>query len=117
MKPFGRRGKISECERKFNYHLSSARRTVQNTFRRFKARFCFTAKRMECHVDDAHLVIWACCVPSEVCEHFSDSVHPQWLNEVQQSDAFVQPRCTTEAEVRNAADIRVVLVDKYSEVN
>ncbi|XP_049271370.1 uncharacterized protein LOC125758348 [Rhipicephalus sanguineus] len=118
MKPFGHRGSLSEDEKCFNYHLSAARRIVESVYGRLKARFRFTAKTMECHVDNARFVIKACCVLNKICEHFNDNVHALWLSEVQQSNIeFPQPSCTTEAQVGNATAIRRALVDYYSPVN
>ncbi|XP_049528892.1 uncharacterized protein LOC125947697 [Dermacentor silvarum] len=116
MKPFGHRGAMNDAEKKFNYHLCAARRVVENAFGRLKARFRFTAKRMECRVDNVRLAIRACCVLSNICEHFNDSVHPQWLSEVQQCDAeFPQTSRATEAQVGNGATIRGALVQYYSQ--
>ncbi|XP_070386644.1 uncharacterized protein [Dermacentor albipictus] len=118
MKPFGHRTVISEAERNFNCHLSGARRIVENAFGRLKARFRFIAKRMECSVGNARLAIRACCVLNNICEHFNDSVHPQWLSEVQQSNAtFPQPSRRTEAEIGNASAIRTALVEYYKRRN
>ncbi|KAL1483809.1 hypothetical protein MTO96_050185 [Rhipicephalus appendiculatus] len=118
MKPFGQRGALSEAEKCFNYHLSAARRIVENAFGRLKARFRFTAKRMESRVENARLVIKACCVLNNICEHFNDTVHSQWISEEQQSNVeFPQPSCTTEADVGNATAIRAALVQYYNQGN
>lgn len=118
MKPFGHSGLLSEEQKAFNYNLSKARRIVENAFGRLKARFRFTMKRMECDVENARLVIRACCILNNICEDFNDTIQHQWLTEVHQFDvAFPQPSRTTQAQVGAAAAVRSALADYYRQRN
>ncbi|CAN8002244.1 unnamed protein product [Ixodes hexagonus] len=75
LKPYPRKDVSDKSPQEvFNKRLSSARRVVENAFGRVKARFRFIMKRMECHVDNARLVIRACCILNNGCEHFNDSI-------------------------------------------
>ncbi|KAH8039337.1 hypothetical protein HPB51_005667 [Rhipicephalus microplus] len=87
IKAFGYNTPLSAEQENFNYHISRVRRVVGNAFGRLKARFRFTTKRMECDIANARLVIRACCVLNNICEHFSDAVQLQWLQKVEQSDS------------------------------
>ncbi|CAN8028555.1 unnamed protein product [Ixodes persulcatus] len=78
LKPYPRKDvKKDSPQEGFNRQLSSARRVVENAFGRVKARFRFIMKRMECEVDNARLVVRACCILNNVCEHCNDGVEPQ----------------------------------------
>ncbi|KAH6937610.1 hypothetical protein HPB50_001899 [Hyalomma asiaticum] len=116
IKPFGHNGPLRAEQKNFNYHISRVRRVVENAFRRLKARFRFTSKRMECDIANARLVIRACCVLNNTCEHFSDAVPLQWLQEVQQSDSQLpQPERSSDSQIGNANSVRSALVDYFSQ--
>ncbi|CAN7985943.1 unnamed protein product [Ixodes pacificus] len=108
LKPYPRKDvKKDSPQEGFNRQLSSARRVVENAFGRVKARFRFIMKRMECEVDNARLVVRACCILNNVCEHFNDGVKPQWLSDVATEDRiYLQPVCTTDAEADNGQSVR-----------
>ncbi|KAM7287999.1 uncharacterized protein ISCGN_031688, partial [Ixodes scapularis] len=108
LKPYPRKDvKKDSPQEGFNRQLSSARRVVENAFGRVKARFRFIMKRMECEVDNARLVVRACCILNNVCEHFNDGVEPQWLSDVATEDRiYLQPVCTTDAEADNGQSVR-----------
>ncbi|XP_042149020.1 protein ALP1-like [Ixodes scapularis] len=111
LKPYPRKGlKDSSPEASFNKQLSGARRIVENAFGRVKARFRCIMKRMECHVDNARVIIRACCVLNNICEHFNDGVEPQWVTEVQLYDRmFLQPFCRTDVAAGNGQDVRAAI--------
>ncbi|XP_049272029.1 uncharacterized protein LOC125758649 [Rhipicephalus sanguineus] len=116
IKPFGHNGPLRAEQKNFNYHISRVRRVVENAFGRFKARFRFTSKRMECDIANARLVIRACCVLNNICEQFSDAVPLQWLQEVQQSDSQLpQPERSSDSQIGNADSVRSALVDYFSQ--
>ncbi|KAH6940609.1 hypothetical protein HPB50_003009 [Hyalomma asiaticum] len=116
IKPFGHNGPLRAEQKNFNYHISRVRRVVENAFGRLKARFRFTSKRMECDIANARLVIRACCVLNNICEHFSDAVPLQWLQEVQQSDSQLpQPERSSDSQIGNADSVRSALVDYFSQ--
>ncbi|XP_040065408.1 uncharacterized protein LOC120839220 [Ixodes scapularis] len=107
LKPYPRKDvKKGSPQEGFNRHLSSARRVVENTFGKVKARFHFIMKRMECEVDNALLVVRACCILNNVCEDFNDGVEPQWLSDVATEDwVYLQPVCITDAEADNGQSV------------
>ncbi|KAM7313002.1 uncharacterized protein ISCGN_002923 [Ixodes scapularis] len=107
LKPYPRKDvKKGSPQEGFNRQLSSARRVVENTFGKLKARFHFIMKRMECEVDNALLVVRACCILNNVCEHFNDGVEPQWLSDVATEDRiYLQPVCITDAEADNGQSV------------
>ncbi|XP_075734032.1 uncharacterized protein LOC119165503 [Rhipicephalus microplus] len=114
IKPFGHNTPLSAEQKNFNYHISRVRRVVENAFGRLKARFRFTSKRMECDIANARLVIRACCVLNNICEHFSDAVQLQWLQEVKQSDSQLpQPERGSDSQIGNAVSVRSALVDHF----
>ncbi|XP_070390818.1 uncharacterized protein [Dermacentor albipictus] len=116
IKPFSHRAQLSEEQRLFNYNLSKARRIVENAFGRLKARFRFILKRMECNIDNARLVIRACCALNNVCEHFGDTVLQQWLVEAQNNDGGLhQPDHSTDAEEGTGSDVRAALVRHFQQ--
>lgn len=116
IKPFGHNTPLSAEQKNFNYHISRVRRVVENAFGRLKARFRFTSKRMECDIANARLVIRACCVLNNICEHFSDAVQLQWLQEVKQSDSQLpQPERGSDSQIGNAVSVRSALVDHFSQ--
>ncbi|XP_040074822.2 uncharacterized protein LOC120846974 [Ixodes scapularis] len=108
LKPYPRKDvKKGSPQEGFNRQLSSARRVVENAFGRVKARFRFIMKRMECGVDNARLVVRACCILNNVCEHFNDVVKPQWLSDVATEDRInLLPVCTKDAEADNGQSVR-----------
>ncbi|KAL3187839.1 hypothetical protein MRX96_000462 [Rhipicephalus microplus] len=71
---------------------------------------------MECGIANARLVICACCVLNNICEHFSDAVPLQWLQEVKQSDSQLpQPERTSDSQIGNAVSVRSALVYHFSQ--
>ncbi|XP_075733064.1 uncharacterized protein LOC142775510 [Rhipicephalus microplus] len=116
IKSFGHNTPLSAEQKNFNYQISRERRVVENAFGTLKARFRFTSKRMECDIANAHLVIRACCVLNNICEHFSDDVQLQWLQEVKQSDSHLpEPERSSNSQIGNAVSARSALVDHFSQ--
>ncbi|KAL1416967.1 hypothetical protein MTO96_027359 [Rhipicephalus appendiculatus] len=109
MKPFASTS-CSDEQKHFNYQLSKSRRIVENAFGRLKARFRFIMKRMECNISHVPIIIRACSVLNNICEHYNDTVPQQWINEAQLHDAvFQQPAHTTDAHVAPGKNIRAAL--------
>lgn len=115
MKPFPGSNHSQE-QGNFNYHLSRSRRIVENAFGRLKARFRFVMKRMECHISHVPLVLRACCVLNNICEHFNDFVPQQWLRETNVYDAiYPQPAHTTDVEDASGPEVRDALVQYFKQ--
>lgn len=68
MKPFSQPGDAGSVSRVFDYHLSRARRVVENAFGRLKARFRILHKGPENDLPNVRLIIRACCVLHNICE-------------------------------------------------
>ena len=73
-------------QRRFNYRLSRARMTVENTFGRWKGRFPRFSKRLDMEVDGAVEVVAAACVIHNICEMRKEPYFEDWLQE-----GFEQP--------------------------
>ena len=73
-------------QRRFNYRLSRARMTVENTFGRWKGRFPRFSKRLDMEVDGAVEVVAAACVIHNICEMRKEPYFVEWLQE-----GFEQP--------------------------
>ncbi|CAN8026648.1 unnamed protein product [Ixodes persulcatus] len=108
LKPYPRKDVTdNSTQAGFNKRLSAARRIVENAFGRVKARFRLILKRMECDVNNARLIVRACCVLNNVCEHFNDGVEAQWLRDAQRVDGVhIQPVCATDIEADSGQRIR-----------
>ncbi|CAB4003678.1 Hypothetical predicted protein [Paramuricea clavata] len=72
------RNEASENQRKFNYQLSRARMTVENTFGRWKGRFPRFHKRVDMEVPSLIEVVHASCVLHNICEIRKDDFLPNW---------------------------------------
>ena len=72
-------------EQVFNYRLSRARVTVENTFGRWKGRFIRFSKRVDMEVSSLVNVTYASCILHNVCELQKNDFLPFWAeNEVTQ---------------------------------
>ncbi|KAH6945500.1 hypothetical protein HPB50_008790 [Hyalomma asiaticum] len=94
----------------FNYHLSSARRVVENAFGRLKARFRVLLKGLECDITNVNAVIRACCVIHNICEELNDSCDATWLDEVHSREqGFPHPLCTSSRVEASGVSVRNAL--------
>ena len=73
-------------QRRFNYRLSRARMTVENTFGRWKGRFPRFSKGLDMEVDGAFEVVAAACVIHNICEMRKEPYFVDWLQK-----GFEQP--------------------------
>ncbi|XP_013383945.1 protein ANTAGONIST OF LIKE HETEROCHROMATIN PROTEIN 1-like [Lingula anatina] len=93
MKPFSDNGRLSKEELSFNFFLSRARMTVENTFGRLKGRWRCLLKRLDMNLKNVVHTIMACCILHNLCERERDPFRGQWLEDVQQAnERFAQPR-------------------------
>lgn len=110
MKPFPVPGAAGSPSQVFNYHLSSARRVVENAFGRLKARFRILHKGLENDICNARRIIRACCVLHNICEELNDRCDTSWLECVHFIDASrPQQQCTTNRSEPGGAEVRTAL--------
>ena len=89
----------------FNYRLSRARMTVENTFGRWKGRFRRFSKRIDMKVPGVVNLIAASCILHNICEVPKNEVLEAWINE---ATALPQPDSLPIVldEADDATDIR-----------
>ena len=90
MKAYPENENTRRWQRHFNYRLSRARMSVENTFGRWKGRFRRFLKRVDMEVASATYLVAASCILHNICELRRDDFLQEWLEEVQR-DAIVQP--------------------------
>lgn len=91
MKPFPGNNLEPE-QRQFNYRLSRARMTVENTFGRLKARWRILIKFSEMDFKKTVMMITTCCILHNMCENEDSVVYKDWLDEVAEFDnVYSQP--------------------------
>ncbi len=78
LKPFSDTGRLSQKETTFNYRLSRARMTIENTFGRCKARWRILLRRTDVDTDRVTNVILACFTLNNICETHKEAFDPEW---------------------------------------
>jgi hypothetical protein len=102
-------------ERVFNYRLSRARVTVENTFGRWKGRFIRFTKRVDMEVSKLVNVTYASCILHNICELQKNDYVALW----DQENEVLQEVVADEIDEDNifphdAHDIRDVLTNSFS---
>ncbi len=102
-------------ERVFNYRLSRARVTVENTFGRWKGRFIRFSKRVDMEVSSLVNVTYASCILHNVCELQKNDYLAFWDRE----NEVIQEVVADEIDQDNvlphdAHDIRDALTNYFS---
>ncbi|XP_067652410.1 uncharacterized protein [Haliotis asinina] len=82
LKPYSNRGALTEEQSYFNYRLSSARMTIENTFGRFKGRWRRLSKRIDVDVEFVPVLTAASVALHNMCENEHELFDPDWLQEV-----------------------------------
>lgn len=90
MKPFETKLKMPIIEKNFNYRLSSARMTIENSFGRLKARWRVLLRKPDVHVDTMREIIHACILLHNFCEKRKEQVSDRWMNEVGDEEKLQQ---------------------------
>ena len=72
------RNEATRCQRLFNYRLSRARMTVENTFGRWKGRYIRFSKRVDIDVTALVQVILASCILHNIIEARKNEFLPNW---------------------------------------
>ena len=107
------RNEATERQKKFNYNLSRARMTVENTFGRWKGRFTRFSKRLDMEVASSVDVVHASCVLHNICELQKNEFMSDW----EEADAFEDPIVAEpidENEAQDADNIRAALTEHFS---
>ena len=78
MKPYPENANTPRIERIFNYRLSRARITAENTFGRWKGRFIRFTKRVDIEVSSLGSIIVASCILHNICEVQNNVFLPHW---------------------------------------
>ena len=79
MKPYANRSQMSEEEKLFNNALSHSRVVVENVFGRLKGRFQCLSKRLDTSLENAVIIVSACCILHNFCELRKQDFSEEWL--------------------------------------
>lgn len=79
LKPYPENPNTHLPKRYFNYQLSRARMTVDNTFGCWKSRFQCFLKSVDMNVKNIIIVIMASCILHNVCELFREECLQSWI--------------------------------------
>ena len=107
------RNEATERKKKFNYNLSRARMTVENTFGRWKGIFTWFSKRLDMEVASSVDVVHASCVLHNICELQKNEFMSDW----EEADAFedaIVAEPIDENEAQDADNIRATLTEHFS---
>lgn len=108
VKDYPENSNTSDVERHFNYMLSRARMTVENTFGRWKGRFQKFLKRVDMQVETLVNIVVASCILHNICELQDNVFLEDWEPDViplgqPPAVAIVDAAATTDAtDVRDA---------------
>ena len=85
LKPFPH-GALNRQQQRFNYRLSRARMVTENAFGRLKGRWRCLLKKLEVYINNAPVVVAACCILHNICEIHGDEFDHRWLEEAQAAE-------------------------------
>lgn len=88
MKPFPIRNNMPILESNYNYRLSSARMTIENSFGRLKGRWRILLKKPDVHVETMRKIIHCCFILHNYCEIKKQHVKQDWIDEVAVEEQF-----------------------------
>ena len=114
MKPYPVNNATPRIEKKFNYCLSRARMTVENTFGRWKGRFIRFSKRVDMEVSPLVTVVTASCILHNICEIQNNKFLSLWqVNNIGIEEPAEFEVCDDIIE-RDAVDIRAALAEYFN---
>lgn len=91
MKPYQHVPNMPFPHKYFNYRLSRARMTVENTFGRWKGRFRRFLKKVDMKVENVTIAVAASCIIHNLCVLSKEEVLDEWLADVEAETQDVQP--------------------------
>ena len=123
MKPFPHKGALSQGQKKYNYHLSTARVVSENAFGRLKGRWRCLLKRIDMAPEHVPVLIIACCTLHNICELHGDEFNSDWLSDdhvtntsTSDDDEDSGARCTSRNTTPSATNIRNALVQYFDQL-
>ena len=111
MKPYPENANTPRIERIFNYRLSRARMTAENTFGRWKGRFIRFTKRVDIEAFSLGSIVVASCILHNICEVQNNAFLPHW--ELQHVNDEVAMHIGDE-NANDAVDIRDCLAQYFT---
>jgi len=109
MKPYPISNDMSLAQRNFNYRLSSARMTVENSFGRLKGRWRILLKRADQSLENMKNIIKACLILHNLCEIGDQTFYPEWTTkavELEKRFGNVNTAPTSDARAPTAAKLK-----------
>ncbi|XP_057298902.1 uncharacterized protein LOC130629642 [Hydractinia symbiolongicarpus] len=89
----------------YSYRLSSARMVVECAFGRLKGRFGILKKQMDTKLDDTLLIIYACFILQNFCEHNKETLSNDITQTVNQEQNQQQPLTIVDAHASTSNDM------------
>ena len=109
MKRYPENNNTPREQRVFNYRLSRARMTVENTFGRFKGRFKRFSKRVDMEVSSLVDVVLSSCILHNVCEAQKNECLPHWVDQEFNQQLHAPEGRDVDLDIADAEDIREAL--------
>ena len=100
-------------QRLFNYRLSRARMTVENTFGRWKGRYIRFTKRVDMAIPALVRVIHASCILHNICESLKNEFLPHWHNAEELAEESTTPSLD-ETHEQDAELVRSALTEYFT---
>ncbi|XP_037939192.1 protein ANTAGONIST OF LIKE HETEROCHROMATIN PROTEIN 1-like [Teleopsis dalmanni] len=91
MKPYPFNVDMPLVKKNYNYKLSKCRRVVENAFGHLKARFRRIGKGLDNRINNANIIVSACCVLHNFLNENNDHINAQWLKELKNIDKNQHP--------------------------
>ncbi|XP_067637509.1 uncharacterized protein [Eurosta solidaginis] len=118
MKPYAFQVSQNEDEKNFNYFLSKVRRVVENAFGHVKARFRRIGKGIDNQIQNANIIIKACCVLHNFLNERNDSINHKWISALQiveRNRQYPHQEISANDRQNNAEIIRKSLATLFTE--
>ena len=116
LKPYQHHPDITASQKNFNYRLSRARMTVENTFGRWKARCRRFLKKVDMVVPKVTMAVAASCILHNLCELSQEEILDEWMEEVHTLDtANCDNNCVIQDVLvgEDASNVRDAIADYF----